>query len=187
MDLDGYLERVDNGDFIRYGQIADNDPEGAVELLEHASINHSTNRVEVDSAYATNEIYGDSSNPLEPLENLVSTVLDSQYEAGFQKADQKMREINARYNDDDARDLAIKKNDKNDTLAKLTDAVMAGSGLGFIGSASVGSVHGMGASTTTGLVSSAVNARVQGARDRSVTEAAEGLEDAYGNMVVEIV
>jgi len=187
MDLDGYLEKADNGNFVSYREIADNDPEGAVELLEHASINHSTNRVEVDSAYATNEIYGNNSNPLEPLENFVSTILDGQYEAGFQNADQKMSEINARYNDDDARDLAIKKSDKNDTLTKITDAAIAGSGLGFAGSAAIGSVNGMGVSVTAGLISSGVNARVQGARDRSVAEAAEGLEDAYGNMKVEIV
>jgi len=187
MKLGDYLERADNGNYVSFGEIADNDPEGAVDLLEHSSVNNTLNRIEVDSAYATTEIYGDDSDPLEPFENIISTILDNQYTAGFESADQTMREINGRYNDDRAQSLAEKKADKNDTITKLADAGIAASGLGFAGSAAIGSVHGMGASTTTGILASGASARYQGARDRSIAEAAEGLERAYGNMEIEIV
>lgn len=186
MKLGDYLEQADNGQDVRYSEIVENDPEGAIELLENASINSNYDRIEVSSEYATNKIFDDQSDPLEPIENVISTVLDNQYEAGFNSAHETLRKIRNRYDEDQANDLAQKKADKNDNLTKAADAALGLSGLGFAGSAAIGSIHGMGASTTTGILSAGASARYQGARDRSVTEAVEGLDDAYGHMRVQI-
>lgn len=187
MKLGDYLEQADNGQDVRYSQIAENDPEGAIELLENGSIDSNYNRIEVPSEYATNKIFDDQKDPLEPIENVISTVLDNQYEAGFNSAHKTLRKIRNKYDEDQADDLAKKKADKNNKLTKVADTVLGLSGLGFAGSAAIGSIHGLGASTTTGILSAGASARYQGARDRSVTEAAEGLDDAYGQMRIKII
>ncbi|MFB6159163.1 MAG: hypothetical protein ABEJ95_05935 [Candidatus Nanohalobium sp.] len=105
---------------------------------------------------------------------------------GFESADRKLQETDSRYSEEEARELAERKVSRNDTLTKISDIAMIGSGLGFIESAVSGSVHGMVVDATADVLSSGVSARFQGARDRSVLEAAEGLEDAYGDMRVDI-
>jgi len=178
---------VHNGDTGRYGEVTDDDPEGAVELFEHASVDHSRRKVQIDSEDAA-DLYRSSSDPLAYFESAIRAIdYGSQYEAGRSSAHENAMEASMRGSSSEALENAFERLERNDKLAKASDLGAAGSGLGFIGSAAAGSVHGMGLSTTVGLISSAASARFQGGRDRWVEEAAEGLEDAYGGYRIEIV
>ncbi|MFB6159164.1 MAG: hypothetical protein ABEJ95_05940 [Candidatus Nanohalobium sp.] len=80
MKLAGYLEQVENGECVTYGEIAENNPEGVVKLLENSSVNNTAYRIVVDPSYAEDEMQ-DKFDLLGTLEDMASTVLDNPYEA----------------------------------------------------------------------------------------------------------
>jgi hypothetical protein len=185
MKVGDYLEQVESGQSVRYREIADNDPEGAIELLENSSIERTRNTINVDSEY--NGDLQEEFDPIESIETFISTFLDpkGQYEAGFNSAKKECDNINNNYNNDRANDLITRNANKYDRFAKICDSGLALGGSIFSLSASLGSINGIGISTVTGILSASGSARYQGARDLSQKEAAEGLKDAYGHMRVE--
>lgn len=185
MDSGDYLEKVDNGETVTVNDVyMSGDYEALVDMFENATV--SGGQLEVDPNYANDVMYTDDFDPLEGVENLVSTVLENQYDQGYQKADKKMQELNNRLSWDKVRDRALDRANKSDLKVKASDAGIGLSMLGFGAGAGTGSVHLMGGSAALGVLSANRNATWQGMEDRELKEAAEGLNKGYAGHEIDI-
>ena len=181
-----YLERVDNGEYVRFGELLENEPGEAMEVFENSRVKG--NKVVVDQEYAVDEMYSDSGkDPWELIEAPIRGLLSGRYEEGRQIGEDKAEEIQRRHsNPNNVQDLLSEKVSTNDTKAKIADTGALAGLAGVSGSAAIGSIHGMGASATLGILSSAKSADYQGIRDSEQRAAVEGLKDAYGNKWLDI-
>ncbi|PSG98513.1 MAG: hypothetical protein BRC29_00110 [Nanohaloarchaea archaeon SW_7_43_1] len=186
MSAGDYLERADNGEYVEFGELLENEPEEALEVFQNSRIERGS--VVVDEDYALDKIYDDSEiDPWEIIEAPIRGALSSKYESGRGAGEKKAEEINRRHNNQaNILDMLTEKTGTNSVKAKMADAGALAGLAGFSGSAAAGSVHGMGASATLGIVSSAKSSEYQGVRDSEQRAAVEGLEDAYGSKWLEI-
>ncbi|MFB6158810.1 MAG: hypothetical protein ABEJ95_04075 [Candidatus Nanohalobium sp.] len=186
MNAGDYLERVDNGDYVKFGDLLKNVPEEAFEVFENSRIEGS--RVVVDEDYALEKMGGnDSTNPREMVEAPIRGMLSGKYESGRESGENKADEIERRHsNHGNVMDLLNGKTETNDTKAKIADIGVLAGLAGFSGSVAIGSIHGMGISATAGIVSAGKSSQYQGIRDSEQRAAVDGLKDAYGNKWMEI-
>lgn len=190
MSAGDYLERADNGKYVEFGELLENEPEEAMEVFENSRVENGVgrNRVVVDEDYALDKMYDDNGRDAwEIIEGPVRGILSGKYESGREAGENKADEIERRHsNQGNILDMLTEKAGTNDSKAKIADAgVLTGLG-GFAGSAVAGSIHGMGASATLGIVSAAKSSEYQGIRDSEQRAAVEGLRAAYGDMQLEI-
>ena len=186
MSVGDYLERVDNGEYVRFGELLGNEPEEALEVFENSRVERG--RIVVDEDYALDKMYDDSEiDPWEIIEAPIRGALSSKYESGREAGENKAEEIKRRHsNQDNILDMLTEKTGTNSVKAKIADTRALAGLAGFSGSAAAGSIHGMGASATLGIVSSAKSSEYQGIRDSEQRAAVEGLKDGYGNRWLEI-
>ena len=173
MSLHGYLERVDSGENILVQDMyRSQDYQEIVDLLEEGQINGAYIEIDRDTA---NDIMDRKAltNAKETLESVVSTVLETPYDEGFEKGDRAVRGVS---NSERIADKAQKKESK----VKATEAGMGAGAVGTITGANLGSVHLTGGSAFLGVISGIFNSKYQGMRDAEMEQAAEGLESAYG-------
>lgn len=178
MDSGDYLERVDAGETVTVTDIyLSGDYEALVDIFNNATA--SGGSLHVDSDYANEVMYDDDFDPLEGLENAVSTVLEGQYDEGHQKADKKMNELNNRYSWREVRNRALDRAEKSGKKVKASDA---GIGLGLLGigaGIAIENPHLIGGGVALDIISLNRNATWQGMEDRELAEAAEGLNKGY--------
>lgn len=186
MSAGEYLERADDGEYVKFGDLLENEPDEALEVFENSRVEG--NRVLVDEDYALDKMYDDSGrDPWEMIEAPIRGMLSDRYESGRETGENKAEEIERRHSSrGNVLDLLAEKTGTNDTKAKLADTGVLAGLAGFSGSTAVGSLHGMGASATVGIVSAAKSSEYQGIRDSEQRAAVDGLKDAYGNKWIEI-
>lgn len=185
MDSGDYLERVNSGENITVNDVyLSGDYEALVDIFNNATV--SGGRLDVDPDYANDVMYDDDFSPIEGLENTISTVLDNQYDDGYQKADKKMKELNNRFSWREVRDRALDRAGKSDTKVKLSEAGMGLGLLGIGGGIGLESVHLIGGGVALEVLSLNRNATWQGMEDRELAEAAEGLNKGYAGHDINI-
>jgi len=178
MESGDYLEKVDNGETVTVNEIyMSGDYEALVDIFGNSTV--SGGSINVNPSYANEVMYNDEFDPLEKIENAVSTVLDHKYENGYNKADDDFRELNNRLSWTDVRDRALDRSDKSSKKVKAADAGMGLSAIGIAGGIGLESLPPLLGGALLGAISMERSATWQGMEDRELKEAAEGLNKAY--------
>ncbi|QKQ98916.1 hypothetical protein GKQ38_05345 [Candidatus Nanohaloarchaea archaeon] len=178
MRLEDYLEDVDNGQTVRVRDMyRNNDYEAMTDLLEHGQVNGIDIEVDRDDA---DEIMEGSilEKGRDALEYTVAAALEGRYDDAFEQAEDDVDGMN--------HERATDKYNKQDLKAKVSDIGTAG---GLAGAA-VGAATGDAEIALPGLAVGGsfamINSRLQGSRDATLQEAADGLNDAYKRHRVKI-
>lgn len=185
MNSGDYLERVDGGETVRVNDLyLSGDYEALVDIFENSTVTGGT--LEVDSSYANDVMYDDEFDPVEKVEDGVANLLENQYEEGFNKANDKMKELNNRLSWNDVRDRALDKANKNEKKVKAATAGMGLGAVGIAGGIGLENVHLLGGGAALEVISGNRSATWQGMRERELREAAKGLNQGYANHEINI-
>lgn len=194
MSLSDYMEKVDDGETVTITNMyQDGNYEAVVEAWEYGNMNGANLEIDSNDAYdIMNNNFFDPDNILENVRDVVedgvATIYGKAFDGGYNKAAGQVEswENNSVLSDDDVRDKSLDQQSKKEKTKKVTEAGMALGATGTMVGAGLGSIHIGGGSLALGLGSGAVNAKAQGKQEKYIKQAAEGLEQAYGGLQLEI-
>ncbi len=185
MESGDYLERVDAGETVTVNDVyMSGDYEALVDLFENSTV--SGGKMRVDPDYADDVMYNDDFDPVEGLENTVSTLLDHKYQNGYDEADEDFSKMNRKLSWTDIRDRALDRAEKSGKKVKAADGGMALGAAGVAGGIGLESLPPLLGGALLAAVSANRNATWQGMEDRELKEAAEGLNKGYTGHEIEI-
>ncbi|MFQ3275343.1 MAG: hypothetical protein ACI9LV_000030 [Candidatus Nanohaloarchaea archaeon] len=192
MSVSEYLERVDGGEDITISQmLTEGAEEEIIEIIDEGDINGAN--IELSKSYANEKMY--DRNVLDYLDSAAEIAatglaslpgLENLYDDGFERADGKMEEIDNKYSGGSKRKILKKKAGNAELKMKASEGLLAGGAGGFLAGNQIGSQKLMALSAASGGLGAYGTAKMKGEKDRSIEEAARGLEQAYGGYQLDI-